>query len=80
MQRGLDFVDIENNVKVAVGPMNGRSLVVVYRIVDAEVKVIMVYHTRKLEKLISSKTKRGAWRKHSESSLRQGAGRPLLGF
>lgn len=56
------YVDVENNAKVAVGPVNGWSLVVIYRTVDADIKVITVYHTRKLERLISSKTKRGAWK------------------
>ena len=56
------YDDIEHDAKVAVGPVNGRFLVVTYRMVNADIKVITVYHARKLEKLILSKTKRGAWR------------------
>ena len=40
-----------------------RFLTVVYRITGEDVKVITVYHTRKIEKLISSKLQRKAWRK-----------------
>lgn len=55
------FLDIEHNAEVAVGPLKGRSLVVIYHRANADIKVITVFHARKLEKLISSKTKRGAW-------------------
>jgi hypothetical protein len=57
------YVDVENNAKVAIGSVNARYLVVVYRVVDADIKGMTVYHARKLEKLLLSKPKRGAWRK-----------------
>jgi hypothetical protein len=49
------FVDVEHDAKVAIGPVDDRSVIVVYRMVNADIKVIPVYHTRKLEKLVSSK-------------------------
>lgn len=55
--------DIEHSLKVAIGPLNARSLVVIYRTIGNDVKVITVYHTRKLEKLIRAKINRGAWRR-----------------
>ena len=57
------FVDIEHDAEVAVGPVKGRSLVVIYRKVNADIKVIAVFYARKLEKLILSKIGRSAWRK-----------------
>jgi hypothetical protein len=57
------YTDVENNAEVAVGPVNARYLVVVYRVANADIKVMTVYHARKLEKLLSSKIRRGAWRK-----------------
>ena len=56
------FVDVEHEAKVAIGPVEDRSVIVIYRMVKADVKVITVYHTRKLEKLLSSKMERGVWR------------------
>jgi hypothetical protein len=56
------FADVEHDARVAIGPVNGRILVAVYRVVNTDVKVIAVYHASRLEKLVSSKAKRGAWR------------------
>ena len=55
------FVDVEHDAKVAIGPVDDRSVIVVYRMVNADIKVITVYHTRKLE-IVSSKMERGAWK------------------
>jgi hypothetical protein len=44
----------------AIGPVNARYLAVVYRVANADIKVVTVYNARKLEKLLSSKTRRGA--------------------
>ena len=57
------FDDIEHNAGVAVGTAGGIFLVAVFRRVDSDIRVITVYHTRKLDKLVSSKLQRGAWRK-----------------
>lgn len=56
------FEDTEHDAKVAVRASEGKSLVVVYRAAGDDVKVITVYHTRNPEKLVSSKTERGAWK------------------
>lgn len=55
------YDDRENSATIAIGPLEGRTVVVVHRRMGADVKVITVYHTRKVEKLVSSKTGRGAW-------------------
>jgi uncharacterized DUF497 family protein len=56
------FKDSEHEARVAIGPLDGRFLVVVYRTVNGDTRVITVYHTRKLDKLVSSKIQRGVWR------------------
>jgi len=57
------FEDTEHNCKVAVGMTNHKLLVAVFRRVDNGIKATTVYHTRKLDKLISAKLQRGAWRR-----------------
>ncbi len=56
------FEDVEQHAKVAVGSIDDRYLVAVYRRAGDDIKVITVYHTRNIAKLVSSKTQRGAWR------------------
>ena len=57
------FEDTEHNAEVAVGTVNGKLLVAVYRRLDNSIKVITIYRTRKLDKLVTSKLQRGAWRR-----------------
>lgn len=57
------FEDTEHGAEVAVGKVDGKFLVAVFLRVDNNIKVITVYHTRRLEKLVSSKLQRGAWRR-----------------
>jgi uncharacterized DUF497 family protein len=57
------FEDRERNSEVAVGKVDSRFVVAVFRRVGDSIKVITVYHTRKLDKLASSKLQRGAWRR-----------------
>lgn len=59
------YEDMEHNLTVAIGSLDSRTLVVVYEGLDEDVMVITVYHTRKIEKVVSSKIGRGAWRKIS---------------
>ncbi len=57
------YEDTEHNASVAIGSVDGKALVVVYQSVGNAKKVITVYHTLKIGKLVSSKTRRGAWRR-----------------
>jgi len=57
------FEDREHDAEVAVGKVDSKFLVAVFLRVDNNIRVITVYHTRKLEKLVSSKLQRGAWRR-----------------
>ena len=58
-----NYDDVEHYSKVAIGRVDGRHLVVVYQMVDSDMKIITPYNTHKLDKLLSSKTMRGVWRK-----------------
>ena len=57
------FEDTEQHSSIAIEDSGSRFLIVVYRITGEDIKAIIVYHTRKIEKLISSKLQRKAWRK-----------------
>jgi uncharacterized DUF497 family protein len=57
------FEDTEHKAKVAVGRLDAMFLFAVYQHVNDDVKVITVYCARKLEKLVTSKVQRGAWRR-----------------
>ncbi len=57
------YEDIEHDTKAAIGSQDGTSLVVIYSLLNGDIKVITVYHTRKIEKLVSAKIERGAWRR-----------------
>ena len=57
------YEDIEHGCEVSVGTIDDRLLVAVYQKIDKDVKVITVYHTRKLDKLVSARIQRGAWRR-----------------
>lgn len=57
------FEDTEHGCEVSVGRTDGKVLVAVYQKLDKDIKVITVYHTRKLDKLVSAKLQRGAWRR-----------------
>jgi len=48
---------------IAIKKMNEKSIILAYKKEDRLVKVITLYYTTKLDKLIISKTVRGAWRK-----------------
>jgi uncharacterized DUF497 family protein len=57
------YEDVEHHARVAIGSVGDRFLIVVYSLVNADIKVITVYHASNIEKLVSSKTKRGVWRR-----------------
>ncbi len=57
------FEDTEHDAEVAVGKMGSKFLVAVFLRVGNSIEVMTIYHTRELEKLVSSKLQRGAWRR-----------------
>jgi hypothetical protein len=57
------YEDTEHDARVAIGSVDGKALVIIYQSVGDAKKVITVYHTLNIAKLVLSKSKRGAWRR-----------------
>lgn len=57
------YEDVEHGVIIAVRKVDDKSVILAYRREAKLVKVITIYYTTKLDKLIKSKTARDAWRK-----------------
>jgi hypothetical protein len=57
------YKDIEHETIIAVKKANDKFIILAYRKENQTVKVITIYYTTKLDKLIKSKTVRGAWKK-----------------
>ena len=57
------YEDLDHGVMIAVKKVNQKSVIVVYKSEGSLVKVITLYYTTKLDRLIKAKTARGAWRK-----------------
>jgi len=57
------YEDTEHAVTVAIKKTNEKSILLAYRKENELVKVITLYYTTKLDKLIKAKTGRGAWKK-----------------
>jgi hypothetical protein len=57
------FEDLEHGTMVGVKKANGNSIIVAYRLEVDVAKVITLFYTSKLDKLVRSKMVRGAWKK-----------------
>jgi len=57
------YEDIEHKVMIAIKKVNEKSIILAYRKENSLVKVITLYYTSKLDRLIKAKTVRGAWKK-----------------
>lgn len=57
------YEDVEHGTIIAVKKTNDKFVIVAYRKEPELVKIIAIYYTTKLSRLIKSKTVRGAWRK-----------------
>jgi len=55
--------DAEHGVTIAIKKVNQKSIILAYRSENGLVKVITLYYTTKLDRLIKAKTGRGAWKK-----------------
>ncbi len=58
-----DFVyeDVESNALVAVRRIEGRTVIVIYAVREGRNRVITVYHTSEVDRLIRRKLERKAW-------------------
>jgi hypothetical protein len=57
------YNDVEHVTMIALKKINDKSIVLAYREEAGAVKVITIYYTTKINRLIASKTVRGAWKK-----------------
>jgi len=57
------YEDVEHGVLIAIRKVNEKSVVVAHKKEDNLVKVITLYYTTKLDRLVKAKTVRGAWKK-----------------
>jgi len=57
------YEDVEHGTVVAVKKVNARSVILAYKIEAEVVKVITLYYTTKLDRLLKAKTVRGAWKR-----------------
>ena len=57
------YEDIEHGTMIAVKKINKESIILAYMGGAEVVKIIALYYTTKLDRLIQSKTVRGAWKK-----------------
>lgn len=58
-----NYEDIEHGTLIAIKKVNGNSIILAYKIEDKVAKVITIFYTTKLTKLIKTKVARGAWKK-----------------
>ena len=56
------YKDVEHEAMIAIKKVNEKSIVVAYRKEDNLVKVITLYYTTKLDRLVKAKRVRGAWK------------------
>ena len=57
------YEDTEHSVTIAIKKINEKSILLAYTKENELVKVITLYYTTKLDRLIRAKTGRGAWKK-----------------
>jgi len=57
------YEDVEHGVMIALKKVNERSIVLAYKREGSLVKVITLYYTTKLDRLVEVKTVRRAWKK-----------------
>jgi hypothetical protein len=57
------YKDVEHQTTIAIKKINNKSIILAYKEEGELVKVITLYYTTKLNKLIKSKTERHAWKK-----------------
>ena len=57
------YEDIEHETFIAVKKVNGKFIILAYRMEKDGAKVITLFYTTKLDRLLKNKTARGAWKK-----------------
>jgi hypothetical protein len=57
------YEDLEHRTLISIKKVNGNSIILAYRMENDGAKVITIFYTSKLDKLVRTKTVRGAWKK-----------------
>ena len=57
------YEDVEHGTLIAIKKVNGNSIILAYKMENGGAKVITLFYTTKLDKLIKTKVARGAWKK-----------------
>ena len=57
------FEDVDHGTLIAIKKVNGNSVIVVYNLVSDGAKVITLFYTTKLDKLVKAKMARGSWKR-----------------
>ncbi|MGC8939112.1 MAG: DUF4258 domain-containing protein [Candidatus Bathyarchaeia archaeon] len=57
------YEDVEHGTVVAMKKINTKSIILVYEMEAEVVKVITLYYTTKLDRLLKAKMVRGAWKR-----------------
>jgi len=57
------YKDVEHETMIAVKKINDKSVILAYKEEAEVVKVITIYYTTKVNRLIRSKTVRGTWKR-----------------
>lgn len=57
------FEDVEHGTLIAIKKVDGNSIILAYKMENDGAKVITLFYTTKLDKLLKTKTARGAWKK-----------------
>jgi Domain of unknown function (DUF4258) len=57
------YEDAEHGTLIAIKKVNGKSIILSYKMENDKAKVITLFYTTKLDKLLKTKKARGAWKK-----------------
>ena len=57
------YEDVEHETLIALKKVNDKFIILAYRMENSVVKVITLYYTTKLDRLLKTKTVRGAWKR-----------------
>jgi hypothetical protein len=57
------YEDFEHGTFIAVKKVNDNSIILAYKMENDGAKVITLFYTTKLDKLLKTKTAKGAWKK-----------------
>ena len=57
------YEDVEHETFIAIKKVNAKFIILAYKMENSRAKVITLFYTTKLDRLLKTKTARGAWKK-----------------